>query len=106
MYCGCRKRMKKNRTSWSTRGAEAMVKVISYVKSNLLDDLITGEMEKAIEKELSEREPEPRKIPKIKLGKVKYAGKQTILENLEKYKRPIIEEIIRGKSFNEMNVMC
>lgn len=106
MYSGCRKRMKKNRTSWSTRGAEAMVKVISYVKSNLLDDLITGEMEKAIEKELSEREPEPRKIPKIKLGKVKYAGKQTILENLEKYNRPIIEEIIKGKSFNEMNVMC
>ena len=98
--------MKKNRTSWSPHGAEAMVKVISYVKSNLLEDLITGEMEKAIEKELSERELEPRKIPKIKLGKVKYAGKQTILESLEKYNRPIIEEILRGKSFNEMNVMC
>lgn len=106
MYCGCRKRMKKNRTSWSPRGAEAMVKVISYVKSNLLEDLITGEMEKAIEKELFEREPEPKKISKRKIGKVKYAGKQTILENLEKYNRPIIEEILRGKKFNEMNVMC
>ena len=106
MYCGCRKRMKKNRTSWSPHGAEAMIKVISYVKSNLLEDLITGEMEKAIDKELSEREPEPKKIPKTKLGKVKYAGKQTILESLEKYNRPIIEEILRGKNFNEMNVMC
>lgn len=55
MYCGCRKRMKKNRTSWCDDGAEAMVKVISYMKSNLLDDLITGRMEKAIQKELSER---------------------------------------------------
>ena len=106
MYCGCRKRMKKNRTSWSPYGAEAMVKVISYVKSNLLEDLITGEMEKAIDKELSEREPEPKKIPKIKLGKVKYAGKQTILESLGKQSRPIIEDILRGKKFNEMNVMC
>lgn len=46
MYCGCRKRMKKNRTSWSDVGAEAMVKVISYIKSNLLDDLMTGKMKK------------------------------------------------------------
>lgn len=41
MYCGCRKRMKKNRTSWCDDGAEAMVKVISYIKSNMLEDLIT-----------------------------------------------------------------
>lgn len=67
MYCGCRKRMKKNRTSWSNDGAEAMVKVISYIKSNLLDDLITGKMEKTIQKELSERVKEPKKVKKIKL---------------------------------------
>ena len=48
MYCGCRKRMKKNRTSWGDDGAEAMVKVISYIKSNSLDDLITGRMEASI----------------------------------------------------------
>lgn len=56
MYCGCRKRMKKNRTSWCDEGAEAMVKVISYIKSNLLDDVITGKMEKAIQKELKNLE--------------------------------------------------
>ena len=27
MYCVCRDRMKKNRTSWSVRGAEALLKV-------------------------------------------------------------------------------
>ena len=71
--------MKKNRTSWSDDGAEAMVKVISYIKSNLLDDIITGRMEKAIQEELSEREEEPRKVKRIKKLKVlKYKYKKQV----------------------------
>lgn len=105
MYCGCRKRMKRNRTSWSDRGAEAMVKVISYIKSNSLEDIITGEISKTIEKELSEREKEPKKVRKIKIGKIKYAGKGSILENLERSERNIIKDIIRGKKFTEMRII-
>ena len=62
IYCGCRKRMKKNRTSWSDDSAETMVKVISYIKSNLLDEIIIKRMEKAIQEELSKRMEEPKKV--------------------------------------------
>ena len=105
MYCGCRKRMKKNRTSWSNRGSEAMVKVISYVKSNLIDDLISGKMAKAIQRELSEREPEPRKIKKMKLGKVKYATKNSILESLTGFRKLKVNDLLKAKSFTEMGII-
>ena len=105
VYCGCRKRMKKNRTSWSDNGAEAMVKVISYIKSNLLDDLITGEMEKSIEKELSERIEEPKKVKKIKLGKIKYATQSSILESLTGYRKQKVKDLLRNKTFNQMRII-
>ena len=105
MYCGCRKRMKKNRTSWGTRGAEAMVKVISYIKSNLLEDLITGKMERSIQKELSERIPEPKKIKRKKIGKVKFATKNSILESLTGFRKQKVREVLRNKSFNEMRLI-
>ena len=105
MYCGCRKRMKKNRTSWSDKGAEAMVKVISYIKSNLLEDLITGKMKKAIEKELDERIPEPKKIRKKKIGKIKYVTKNSILESLTGFRRLKLKNLLRDKSFNEMHII-
>jgi len=105
VYCGCRKRMKKNRTSWCDEGAEAMVKVISYMKSNMLDDLITGKMEKSIQKELSERIEEPKKIKKVKLGKVKYATKNSILESLTGFRRQKLEELLRIRGFNEMRII-
>ena len=105
MYCGCRKRMKKNRTSWSDRGAEAMVKVISYIKSNLLEDLITGKVEESIQKELSERIPEPKKVKRIKIEKVKFATKNSILENLTGFKKQRVSELLRNKSFNEMRLI-
>lgn len=105
MYCGCRKRMKKNRTSWSDRGSEAMVKVISYIKSNLLEDIITKKMEKAIEKELSEREPEPKKIKRVKIWKMKYATKNSILESLTGFRRLKVKDLLRNKSFNEMHII-
>ena len=105
MYCGCRKRMKKNRTSWSEDGAEAMVKVISYIKSNLLEDIITGRMERAIKKELSERVEEPKKVKKIKLGKVKYATKNSILESLTGFRKQKVVELLRNKTFNQMRII-
>ena len=105
VYCGCRKRMKKNRTSWSDNGAEAMVKVISYIKSNLLEDLITGEMEKSIEKELSERIEEPKKVKKIKLGKIKYATQNSILESLTGYRKQKVKDLLRNKKFNQMRII-
>lgn len=105
MYCGCRKRMKKNRTSWSDRGSEAMVKVISYIKSNLLEDLINGIMEKAIQKELAERVPEPRKVKKIRQGKVKYATKNSILESLTGFRKQKVKDLLRVKNFNQMAII-
>ncbi len=105
MYCGCRKRMKKNRTSWSDEGAEAMVKVISYIKSNLLEDLITGRMEKSIQRELSERVEKPKKVKKIKLGKIKYATQNSILESLTGYRKQKVKDLLRNKTFNQMRVI-
>ena len=105
MYCGCRKRMKKNRTSWGDDGAEAMVKVISYIKSNLLDDVITGRMEKAIQEELSERIEEPKKVKKVKLGKIKYATQNSILESLTGYSKQKVIDLLRNKTFNQMRIV-
>ena len=97
--------MKKNRTSWSDDGAAAMVKVISYIKSNLLDDIITGRMEKAIQEELSERIEEPRKVKKIKLGKIKYATQNGILESLTGYRKQKVIDLLRNKTFNQMRIV-
>ena len=105
MYCGCRKRMKKNRTSWSNKGAEAMVKVISYIKSNLLEDLITGKMKESIQKELSERIEEPKKVKKIKLGKVKKATQNSILESLTGEGKQKVKDLLRNKTFNQMRII-
>jgi len=105
VYCGCRKRMKRNRTSWCDDGAEAMVKVISYMKSNLLEDLITGKMEKSIQKELSERIEEPKKVKKIKLGKIKYVTQNSILESLTGYRKQKVIDLLRNKTFNEMRII-
>ena len=102
---GCRKRMKKNRTSWSDKGAEAMIKVISYIKSNLLEDLITGKMEKAIQKELSERIEETKKVKKAQIGKIKYATKNSILESLTGFRKQKLKELLRNKGFNEMRIV-
>ena len=105
VYCCCRKRMKKNRTSWSDNGAEAMAKVISYIKSNILEDLITGEIERSIQKELAERAPEPQKVKKIKIGKIKYATKNSILESLTGFRKQKVIDLLRNKTFNEMRII-
>ena len=97
--------MKKNRTSWSDNGAEAMAKVISYIKSNILEDLITGEIERSIQKELAERAPEPQKVKKIKIGKIKYATKNSILESLTGFRKQKVIDLLRNKTFNEMRII-
>lgn len=105
MFCGCRKRMKKNRTSWSDAGAEAMVKLISYVKSNTLDDLITGELEKKVENEVKSRFPQPIKVKKVKLGKIKTTSKNIIIDNLSVFNRLYVKDLLRLKSFGEMRLI-
>lgn len=105
MFCGCRKRMKKNRTSWSDAGAEAMVKLISYVKSNTIDDLITGELEKKVESEVKSRFPQPIKIKKAKLGKIKTASKNVILDSLSEFNRLYVKDLLRLRSFGEMRII-
>lgn len=106
MYCVCRKRMKRNRTSWSIRGAEALIKVIAYQKNNDIKDLMDGKLKEQIENELKSRFPHPQKIKKIKsVGKVRFCGKQTILEGLTGTRRQYIQELLRLKRFNEMKLI-
>lgn len=102
MYCCCRKRMKRNRTSWSIIGAEAMLKVISYVKSNTLKEIITGKMKEKIEEELSQRVPEPRKVKKIKYKEMKYASTNSIIENVEGWKKLRIKNLLKNKKCSEL----
>lgn len=102
MYCCCRKRMKRNRTSWSPEGAEAMLKVISYVKSNVIEELITGEMKERIEEELSQREPEPKKIKKVKYQEMLYASTNSIIESVSGWKKLRIKDLLRDKKCSEL----
>lgn len=105
MFCACRKRMKKNRTSWSDVGAEAMIKIISYVKSNKLEEIISGKMKKEIEKEIKSRIPQPKKIKKVKAGKIKETSKSIITDSLNSFNRLYIKDLLRLKSFNEMRII-
>lgn len=102
MYCCCRKRMKRNRTSWSLLGAEAMLKVISYVKNDEIEDLITGKMKEKIDEELSKRIPEPKKIKKIKYEEMRYVGTNRIIENVEGWKKLRIKNLLRTKKCSEL----
>ena len=102
MYCCCRKRMKRNRTSWSELGAEAMLKVISYVKSNTIEDIITGKMKEKIDEELAKRVPEPKKIKKIKYEEMRYVATNRIIENVEGWKKLRIKNLLRTKKCSEL----
>ncbi len=75
------------------------------IKTNLLEELITKKMEKSIEKELTEREPEPKKIKKVKIGKIKYATANSILENLTGFRKNKVKGLLRNNSFNEMRLI-
>ena len=106
MYSVCRKRMKKNRTSWSKRGAEALIKVIAYMKNNEIEELINGELEKRVETEIKSRFPQPKKVKKIKkVGKIRFCGKNKIIENLTGIRKQYIKELFKLKGFNEMKLI-
>ena len=103
MYCVCRDRMKKNRTSWSLDGAEAMLKVIMNKMNGEIKEVITNKAKEKIEKELAERIPEPKKIIKVKYKEMRNVGTARILENVSReYTKQNIRDVLRNKSCSEL----
>lgn len=102
MYCVCRDRMKKNRTSWSTEGAEALLKVIMYKMNETIGEVITKKAEERIKKELAERIPEPKKVKKAKEIPIPYAGKYEIASNFAGEKKDYIKNLLREKKCSEL----
>jgi hypothetical protein len=84
-----------------------MIKVISYLKNNELENLISGYTENKIEEFLKTREPEPLKIKnyKPKLGKIKYATKKSILESLVGTRKLLVKNLLKNISFNDMRII-
>lgn len=62
-------------------------------------------MKKAIDKELKERVGEPKKIRKVKVGKIKYATKNSILESVTGFRRQKVQQLLRCVKFNEMRLI-
>lgn len=102
MYCVCRDRMKKNRTSWSVVGAEALLKVIMNQMNGTLEEIITNRAKEKIMEELAERIPEPKKVKKIKCNEIPYAGKYNIAENFEGYTKQYVKDLLREKKCSEL----
>lgn len=97
MYCVCRDRMKKNRTSWSIIGAEALLKVIMNKMNGTIVEIITNRAEKKIEEELAIRIPEPKIVKKKKERKIIYAGRYEIANNFTGRARQHLIDILRDK---------
>lgn len=102
MYCVCRDRMKKNRTSWSTEGAEAMLKVIMNKMNGTLTEVITNRAKEKILEELAQRIPEPVKVRKIKYNELIYAGKYKIADNFVGRTKRFIIDLLNGKKCSEL----
>ena len=94
--------MKKNRTSWSVYGAEAILKVIMNKINGTLQSIISKKAEEKIKKELSERIPEPKKVKKIKEGYLPYAGKYQIAENFTETTKQYVIDLLRDKKATEI----
>ena len=105
MYCVCRNRMKKNRTSWSVYGAEALLKVIMNKMNGTLENIISQKAEQKIKEELAERIPDPTKVKKVKQGKITYAGKYEIAENFTGSTKQYIIDLLRSKKISELNIL-
>ena len=105
MYCVCRDRMKKNRTSWSIKGAEALLKVIMNRMNNTIEDILNNNAKKKIQEELAERIPEPKKIKKIKQGKIQYAGKYELAYNFNGGVKEFILDLLKGKKMSELMII-
>ena len=102
MYCVCRDRMKKNRTSWSIIGAEALLKVIMNKMNGTIVEIITNRAEKKIEEELASRIPEPKIVKKRKESKIIYAGRYEIANNFTGRAKQHLIDILRDKKCSEL----
>ena len=102
MYCVCRDRMKKNRTSWSVVGAEALLKVIMNKMNGTIEEIITKEAEIKIKEELVSRIPEPKVVKKKKENKIVYAGRYEIASNFTGSTKKYIIDLLKGKKCSEL----
>ena len=102
MYCTCRDRMKKNRTSWSVKGAEALLKVIMNKMNGTIKEIITKKAEKKIKEELASRIPEPKVVKKKKESKLVYAGRYEIANNFTGRAKQHVLDVLRDKKCSEL----
>ena len=102
MYCVCRDRMKKNRTSWSVIGAEALLKVIMNKMNGTIVEIITNKAEKKTKEELTSRIPEPKIVKKNKVSKIIYAGRYEIANNFTGRAKQHLIDILRDKKCSEL----
>ena len=102
MYCVCRDRMKKNRTSWSPIGAEAILKVIMNKMNGTIKEIITRKAEEKIKEELAQRIPEPKKIKKNRQEEIIYAGKYTIANNFAGGTKEFVIDFLKSKKCSEL----
>ena len=102
MYCTCRDRMKKNRTSWSVIGAEALLKVIMNKMNGTIEEIITKKAEEKIKEELAKRIPEPKAVKKQKENKIIYAGRNEIANNFTGRAKQHVLDLLRDKKCSEL----
>ena len=102
MYSVCRDRMKKNRTSWSIKGAEAILKVIMSRMNTTLEEILNHKAEEKIKEELAQRIAEPIKVKKAKQGKITYAGKYQIANNFTGETKQYINDLLKDKKSSEL----
>ena len=102
MYCVCRDRMKKNRTSWCPVGAEAVLEVIMSRMNETLEDILSHRAEERIKEEIAQRIADPIKVKKIKQGKIIYAGKYEVASNFTGSTKQYIIDLLRDKKCSEL----
>ena len=102
MYCTCRDRMKKNRTSWCEEGSEALLKVIMYKMNGTIVEIITRKAEEKIKEELAQRIPEPKKVQKIKYEEIPYAEKYKLASNFVGGTKEFVIELLKAKKCSEL----
>ncbi len=105
MYCVCRNRMKKNRTSWSIKGAEALLKVIMNKMNGTVSEVISKKAEEKIKEELEQRIPDSKPVKKKKCGKIQYAGKYEIASNFTGYTKQYVIDMLKGKKISELMII-
>ena len=102
MYCVCRKRMKKNRTSWSIEGAEALLIVIMNKMNGTLKDVISKQAEVKIKEELVQRIPDPPKVKKLEEQAIAYAGRYEIANKFTGNTRKFVIDLLKHKKCSEL----